>query len=343
MSIVRTQGEAGDSTLVVNSLAGFRFKHVNGVPTAVSGSNKIAVTIVAGTTITSKSVTGTTPLDANYPDGPGTLTLDATLGATVVVQSYIFVQGATTLIPRTYIRRPNARASTQALVAGDLPTLADVVAMKAKLVGRGVPPHSSTGTYHLHVDETFLAAAVADTAWRQAFQGAGLSPIMGPGAYYVPMYGITVIENNDSPASGRGAEVAVGATPASSKSMQDVGFDVISSTGVYIRRAVMTGEDVLIESYVDPMALITMNGAKSIHTFGDVSVMDLNGNRFIAANINGWLLSWRPALDERALSSTATVWNVLDFVLPTDLHSGTDTASGAALKRAVWLEYGSDS
>lgn len=352
-SIIRRAQTSGHSVLLVNSLAGFRFKHVNGVPVAVSATNKLPVTIVAATTITSLSVTGVTPLDPNFPDGPGELTLDSTFGANVAAQSYVFVQGANTATPRTFIQRAGSRASTEALLSTDVPTLADVIAMKAKLVGRGVPPHPQTGAYHLHVDETFVAAIWNDTAWRQAFQGQGVTPLLGPGSYFLPMHGIVVVENNDSPARGRGKEVAVGdathsgaggaGTPGSSISMEDTGLDVVNSSGVYIRRAVMTGAECLEEAYIDHREILALNGVKQIHEFGDVQVMDLNGLRFLTANVEGWTVMIRPALDERALTPVVTFLNYLDYVLPTDLNSGTDVASGSPLKRAVWLEYGSTS
>lgn len=348
-AIIRRAQSSGDSVLLVNSLAGFRFKHVNGVPQAVSSTNKLPVTIKAGSTITSLSVTGVTPLDPNFPDGPGELTLDSTFGASVAANSYVFVQGLDSATPRTFIVRSGGRASTEALLSTDIPTLNDVIAMKAKLVDRGIPPHAD-GTYHLHVDATFTAAAVQDVAWRQAFQGAGISPILGPGAFYMPQQGITVVENNDSPARGRGKEVIVGAsgfsgsggtgTPGSSVSMQDVGFDLVNSSGVYIRRALMCGGESMIESFIDHRKVMQLGGVRFIHDVGDVQVADLNGMRFLVANVMGWVVMIRPAIDERALESTLTVVNYLDFVLPTDINAGTDS-SGAPLKRAVWLEYGS--
>jgi hypothetical protein len=166
----------------------------------------------------------------------------------------------------------------------------------------------------------------------------------------MPQQGITVIENNDSPARGRGQEVQVGAagfsgnggtgTPASSISMQDTGFDVVNSTGVKIRRALMTGGESMIESFIDHMDVLRASNVNIVHEIGDVAVADLNGIRFLAANLGGWVMLIRPALDERALESVLTMVNYMDFVLATDLNSGTDTASGAPLKRAVWLEYG---
>lgn len=352
-SIIRRAQSNGDNVLLVNSLAGFRFKHVNGVPQAVSSTNKLPVTIKAATTITNLSVTGVAPLDANYPDGPGEITLDSTFGAAVAAQSYVFVQGADSATPRTFIVRPNARASTEAIVANDDPTLGEIITMKAKLVGRGVPPHPQTGAYHLHVDETFVAKIWNDAAFRQAYQGGGISPLLGPGSYFLPQHGVVMIENNDSPARGRGKEVQVGAagfsgaggagTPGSSISMQDTGLDVVNSTGVYIRRAVMTGDEVLLESFIDHMEILGMANIPKVHTFGDVAVMDMNGIRFIAANIEGWVMLYRPPMDERALTGVVTMVNYLDFVLPSDLNSGTDVASGSPFKRAVWLEYGSTS
>lgn len=345
-SIIRRAQTTGDAVLLVNSLAGFRFLYVNGVPVAVSATTPLPITIVAGTTFTAL-VTGVTPLDADFPDGPGQLTLSTTLSAIVAVQSYVYVTDS-----RPKIVRPNNRASTEALVAGDIPTLKDILIMKARLVDRGVPVHASSGTYHLHVDAWFFVLVTSDTAWRQAFQTVGLSPIFGANAVWSKALGITIIENNDSPAMGKGRVVQVGAagftigamgTPALSQSMADNGIDVVNSTGVSIRRAIMTGDDVMTEAYVDESKYIELVGGKVIHQISnDFNVIALGSTNYVAGSIDRWRLLVRPPLDERALVTTITMSATFDYVLGTDREAISDTTDKSPLKRAIILEHGSD-
>jgi hypothetical protein len=357
-SIIRRAQSSGDSILLVNSLAGFRTKHINGVPLPVSSTNGLPITIVAASTITTRKVTGVIPLDANFPDGPGELQLDGTLGAAVAVnvagaQSYVYVQGVDASTPRPYIVRPNSKASTEALATTDLPTLDTVIAMRQMLVDSGVPPHAETGTYHLHTDAFFLGALVKDTAWRTATQGMGPSAILGPGTLFVPSLGITVIENTDAPAKGKGKELQVGAagtatsgtggtgTPLASRSMQDCGLDVVNSAGVSIRRAVMTGDEVMIESYVLHADLIRAMNVPVIHQYGAMSVYQLGGMQFIAGEVDRWTFIIQPPLDPRALVANITAAIDLDYVLGTDSLSGTDASDTRTLRRAVGMEWGS--
>lgn len=343
-AIVRTAANSGDSQLFVNSLAGFRFAPFNGRMVPVSSATPLAVTIKAAGDITGKLVTGVMPLNPMFPDGPGTLYLNTTLGAAVAAQSYVFAKGPADQVPLPFIVRANDRASSEAILATDKPTLQHVLAMKAKLVGLGVPRHPSTNTYHLHVDETFFPLINQDPAWQNAFRGAGLSPIFKSNAYVSAEMGITVIENNDSPALGRGIELQAGATPAQSVSMQDVGLDVKNSSGVAIRRAIMTGAEVLIESFVDEMEYLRLIGATPIHTINSLTVYAMpSGGSLAAMLVEGWRFLIRPPLDERALVATFTASATFDFVPGTDQYAATNSADQRPFKRAVGLEYGSTS
>lgn len=352
-SIIRRAQSSGDSILLVDSLSGFRFQYVDGLPQAVSSTNAIPITIRAAGDITDRKVTGVTPLDANYPDGPGELTLDGTLGGNVAAGSYVFVQRNTdSPLQAPFIVRPSNRASTQAILSTDLPTYNDILKMRQRLVDRGVRPHQLTGTYHLHVDATFREKVTQDSAYRTAFQGAGLSPVFGSGSFFSGAEGITILENNDSPGLGKGKEVIVGSaghsgsggtgTPGSSVSMQDIGLPLVNSSGVAIRRAIMTGEEVLTESFIDHRDVLIAGGAKPIHQFGDMAVYDLNGRQFLAGNVENWVLMIRPPLDERAMVTTISLVNYFDFVLPSDVFSAANANDTTPFKRAVGLEYGSD-
>lgn len=341
-TVIRTTHASGASILDVDSLSGFRFQYVNGLPVAVSASNPIKISIRAATDITNRSVTGVTPKDPNYPDGPGTLTLDSTLGAEVIAGSYCFVQrNAAVPLQAPFIVRAGNRASTQAILSTDLPTYDDILKMRQRLVDRGARPHRSTGTYHLHVDATFREKITQDAAYRTAFQGAGLSPVFGAGSFFSGAEGITILENNDSPGLGKGREVAW-KSHGSAVQMEDIGLPLTNSSGVAIRRAIMTGEDVLTESFIDHRKVLQAGGAKIIHEFGQMALYDIAGRPFLAGNLDGWVLMIRPPMDERAMVCSVTVVNYFDFVLPSDVFSVANANDQTPFKRAVGLEYGSD-
>lgn len=334
--IVRTQGSSGDTTLFVNSLAPFRYAPIaGGTLQPVSSTNKLAVTIYAATTITGKSVTATSPLNQNFPDGPGTITLDATLGATVAAQSYVKPSNA------PYLVRPSSRASTEALINTDKPTLTEILAMRSKLQDRGIMPHRSTGTYHLHVDPYFMPAITQDARWQYATMGSGPSAI-DPAALWVKNLGITIFEVNDSPAPGKGNEVSVGSSPGSSVSMQDLGIDVVNSSGVVIRRAIMTGEDAMIETFIPEEQYYTMLGVQKLGAVNEnFTVYALNGQPWVSGAVDGWRMNIRPALDDRGISCIFTMSKVLDYTLATDSVNSAVASDTTSLKRAVVCEFGS--
>lgn len=344
-TVIRRAQTTSDAILLVDSLAGFRTVFSNGQMVAVSGSTPLAITIVAATTF-SANVTGTTPLDADYPDGPGLLTLSGVLSANVAANSYCYVTSAA-----PYIVYGGGVASTEALLTTSIPVLADVLKMRSKLRDDGVLPHSSSGTYHMHVDPWFFYHVTQDTAFRQAFQAQGLSPIFSGNAVWSPAYGITIIENNDAPAIGKGSSARIGSTgyvesggatggTGTSLTLLDSGLPVQNSSGVAIRRAIMTGDDVMDDVYVDEMQYVR-NAGSLIHQYGDsVASYNVGGMFFVAADIDRWRFMIRPPLDERGLQWTISVSSTFDLVLPIDVVSEANTADLRPLKRSIVLEHG---
>jgi len=349
-AMIRRAQTTGHSVLLVNSCGGFRYKWVNGQPIAVSASNTLQIEIVAATTFTAL-VTGVTPLDARYPDGPGELTLSTTLSANVAAGSYCYIKDA-----KPYIVRPNSRASSDALTTTDLPTMAEIRAMKAKFEDQGVPVHEDTGTYHMHVPASFFDKVGADTAYRQATQGMGVSPQLGPGAYFSPNLGITFITNSDSPAKGKtdpdliysvGAASHSGSggtgTAGSNECMVEVGLDVINYSGVRVERAIMTGGGMGDETYIDEMLYYEQMGIKPLGMVTQnvgAYQMSEGGMQFLSADIAGLRLTITPPLDPRALVCTVSLSATLDFTAHTDVDSLSDKSDLRPYKRTIMLEYG---
>lgn len=349
-AMIRRSQTTGHSVLLVNSIGGFRYTWVDGVPTPVSASTPLGITIVAATTFTA-NVTGVTPLDANFPDGPGTLTLSTTLSAAVDASAggaYCYrTSGA------AYVVRPNNRASSDTLLNTDLPTMTEIRAMITKAVDLGIPRHEMTNSYHIHVPASFFEKIGADTAYRQATQGMGASTQLGPGAYFSPALGVTFIENNDSPGEGKAptanvfqlgdATHTIGATGSvgSHKVLNEVGLDVRNFAGVKIERCVLTGGMMGEEVYIDEMKYLPMMGMQPIGKVTENVVAYSNGGpNFLAADLAGLRLTIVPPLDPRALVATVTLSCTLDMLAHTDVTSISDTTDTRPYKRTIMCEYG---
>jgi hypothetical protein len=355
-AISRRQQVATNTVMLLNTLAGFR--QANTVSGLVPVSSTTALDISIGGT--ANTVTGVAPINALYPDGPGAITLGTPLAGTVTAQTPV------TALNGPKIFRPNARASSELIVATDNPTVQDLMSMRTRMFDLGIPKHPDN-TFHLHADAVFLQLLSKDDQWKTATQAMGPSDAFGvPGGTHLPLLGLTIFETNDSPAVGRGQEVAVGSltggpggstgvepsgavgSPGSSSSMQDLGLDVKNSTGIPIRRAVMTGANALIETYVDIMDYWAVNGIRKI---ADVSsyvsqyAMGGTGFTFFAFEVEGWIVIILPALDPRQLQTTITIARTFDYTLDTDLTATTGGNNGTALnqnvplKRAAVMEY----
>lgn len=356
IAITRRQQVATDTVLLLNTLSGFRFANGAKGLVPVSSATPLDITIngVANT------VTGVTPINDLYPNGPGKITLGTALVGTIAAQSIVKALNG------PFIMRAAARTSTETLTAADIPTVQDLLTMRARLSDNSVPVHDD-GTYHLHCDASFMLLISKDAQWTSATQGMGPSEAFGgtPGGQYLPLLRLTIFETPDSPALARGLEVAVGSltggpgnttgvepsgaagAPVNSRSMQDIGIDVKNSSGANLRRCIMTGKQLLIETYVDIMEYWASAGVRKIADVNDnVAQYQTGGGQiFIAGEVDGWVMSWLPALDVRQLVNTMNVQATFDYVPDTDLTSESGGDNGTALnlrvpmKRAAVLEY----
>ena len=210
----------------------------------------------------------------------------------------------------------------------------------------------------MHVAASFFDKVGADTAYRQATQGMGVSQQLGPGAYFSPGLGITFITNNDSPAKGKtdpnliysvGAASHSGSggtgTAGSNECMIEVGLDVINYSGVRIERALMTGGGMGDETYVDEMLYYEQMGIQPLGPVTqNVMAYQMGGGgggmQFLSADIAGLRLTITPPLDPRALVCTVSLSATLDFTAHTDVDSLSDKSDIRPYKRCIMLEYG---
>jgi hypothetical protein len=346
-----------NTVLLLNTLAGFR--HANTVSGLVPVSSTTPLDITIGGT--ANTVTGVTPINPIYPDGPGAVTLGTALAGNVAAQTQVLALNG----PKIF--RPNARTTSETIIATDNPTVQDLMSMRTRMFDLGIPKFALTNSYHLHADAAFMQLLSKDDQWKTSTQGMGPSDAFGvPGGTHLPLLGLTLFETNDAPAVGRGEEVAVGSltggpsgttgvepsgaagAPGSSSSMRDLGLDLKNSSGIPIRRAVMTGANAFIDTSINIMDYWEKNGVRKI---ADVSSyvgqyqMSGSGMQFFAFEIEGWICIILPALDPRQLQTTITVARTFDYTLDTDLtaaaggNNGTALNQNVPLKRAAVMEY----
>jgi hypothetical protein len=163
---VRTDlGASSTTTAHVDDIRGFQNVWVNGIPTAVSGTNTLSV-VEAGTTPQTLVVTSVVADGSNLsvaPDGiSGVLTFNTATSPTN--GDSLIAAGA----PR--ILRPRSGTTTGALTGQDLLTLGIILDAGAYLRDNGVPPRSD-GTFHCVLDNTSLRELFGDQQFMVAYAG----------------------------------------------------------------------------------------------------------------------------------------------------------------------------
>jgi N4-gp56 family major capsid protein len=186
-----TAGASTDTTIAVADVAGFTTVLVNGVPTPVSGTNPLTVSIAGvANTVTAASVAS----------GPGNLTLGTT--RVDVLGDYVVAANAPVSV------RTAARNTPFDAQAADVATLALFRAAVVRLRKMNVP--TIGGYYTAHIPPDTEAELFADADFKQALQGRVDSPVwrdLSIGRFS----GIDWVRNNEVPtvAGGSGGAVTV--------------------------------------------------------------------------------------------------------------------------------------
>lgn len=174
-----TATAASDTTLAVANVDGFTHVMVNGVPTAVSASNPLNITINGvANTVTGTSVT----------TGAGNLTLGTAAADT---QGHPVVAANA---PQSY--RPNARNSAYDVISTDVASLSLFRSAVTRLRKQNVP--TVGGYYVAHIPPDTEAQLFADADFKQALQGRVDSPVyrdLSIGRFA----GIDWVRNNETP------------------------------------------------------------------------------------------------------------------------------------------------
>jgi len=150
-----TTAGSSDTSIIVNSVAGFQYVLVNGVPTAVSASNPLTVT-VAGS---ANTVTGVNT-------GTNTLTL-GTARADVVGDAVVAANAPVTVRP--------TGSTAYDLATTNVATFALFRSCVTRLRKMNVP--TVGGYYIAHIDPDTEAQLFSDSDFKQALQGRVDSPV----------------------------------------------------------------------------------------------------------------------------------------------------------------------
>ena len=156
------------ATIAVDDITGFTTVLVAGVPTPVSTTNKLDV-----------SVNGTVyHLQSNTVDSPNTSTAFNGVSGTLTFSGNVTVANGTTgnSVVSVYapkILRPNARATQNAVTSSDTLSMSIVLDAVALLRSNAVP--SINGMYNVHLDPISGRQLFADPDFKIAYQGQAAS------------------------------------------------------------------------------------------------------------------------------------------------------------------------
>lgn len=168
-----TTTATSDTSMIVDSVDGFTHVLVNGVPTPVSASNPLSITIDGVANTVEGVDTGTNTLTL------GTAAAD-TAGDAVVADN----------APTSF--RPSAKDSAFDLVAADVATFGLFRSAVARLRTQNVQ-----GPYTAHIDPTTEAQLFEDTEFQALYRGRAESPVWRDLALGT-FGGITWVRNNEA-------------------------------------------------------------------------------------------------------------------------------------------------
>ena len=219
-----TLGAAG-TAISVDDIRGFSSVFVNGVLTAVSGTNTMSVTV--GSNV--YALTGTAADGTNVSTAPGGISGSLTFSTAVTVADGTALNTVTAYNAGTgvapFILRPNGRGNTSAVTGTDLLTMGTVLDGVAYLRRNGVP--TIDGMYNLFLDPVSARQFFADPDFKQLFQGATMAAKEFRMGRVVELVDVRVI-------------------PTTEAYVQALG-------GTTVRRPILVGDEALIEGDFEGM------------------------------------------------------------------------------------------
>jgi hypothetical protein len=311
-----------DTTIRVAALNGFFDVVARGVnvrPLAVSPSSPLPITI-NGTI--NRNVIGAYPDDPSDPYGPGTLLLDATVGAIVAVRASVLSRY------RTRILRSGGGSSVDAISASDVFTLQDAINATNYLRKNNVLPHED-GYYHGHINMDANSQVFQDPAFQR------LNTSLPDHVYYQRAFigtiaGIAFFANNESPDLLNSGERTMTGTNAAYSA--DIGAETTNESGVNVGRVIITGRGAIYEKGLDENAYVTEAGITG--KVADFQVV--NGGVEVSTERIRLILR---APQNRLQDQVSATWSITtSFPIPSDASSG----GNERFKRAVCIEHALD-
>lgn len=307
---------AGAVAIEVASINGFTETLLNAAPVPVGPAAPLAGFVGAEAV----SIIGAVPANPLDPLGRGTLFLAAGLAAPAAIRTVVTANN------RSRITRVGGGSSVDALVAGNIITMQDVINAVTRLRTAKIPP-CQDGFYHVHLTPEGEAEIFADPVFQRLYQSLPESATYRDLAIG-QLLGCRFYRNTENPNSeNAGALVSSGA--GASMSSGEVGADVINNAGLAVRRAIVVGGGSIYEKYLDESKYITEAGVTG--KIGSFSVVN-NGVQVMTQRIR---FIMRAPLDRlQQVVGQAWSWSG-DFAVPSDALTG----DAARFKRAVVIEH----
>lgn len=310
----------GVSQVRVASISGFTETLLNGRNMAVSAINPLTVSFTGGEP--DNTVVGAVPDVPSQPFGPGVIALGSPLTVGLLLRAGVFARS------RSRIYRVGAGATVDALVAGNVLTLQDIINAVAQMRGQNIPP-CSDGWYHVHLTPEGEAQLMADNQFQRIFQSL---PGDAPNQYagIGQLAGCRFYRNTENPNQDNvGTLVDTSGGGGAARSGPVIGGDVINQAGVPIRRELMLGGTAVYEKYIDESNY--MSEAGIMGKIGEFTVT--NGGVMVMTNRIRYIM--RAPVDRlQQIIGQAWSWSG-DFPVPSDALTG----NAARYKRAIVLEH----
>jgi len=292
----------------------------NARPEPVSPTRPLPITIGVGGGAVQVNVIGVAPVDASDPYGPGTLFLDAAVGAVFPPRTPV----RSAYAPR--VVRAGGGASIDAITGADIFTFQLIINAMSILRSNNVPPHSD-GFYHCHMSPLSNAQIFSDVAWQRVHTGTP-DHIRYKEGWIGQIARNAFFENNEIPNQSNSG--ALTPTGANAQYARGIGGEVVNEGGVEIGRLIMTGKGSIYEKYLDEMEYVTEAGMQG--KVGEFDVVQ-NGIQVGTERIRLYLRSPQDRLGD-IVSST---WSIsTDFPVPSDISGGSGPER---YKRAVVIEH----
>lgn len=306
---------AGQTFIEVASINGFTETLLNARVVPVSSAAPIAATVGAEAV----SVVGAEALNPLDPFGRGRLFLAAALVGAPAIRT------AVTATNRSRIVRVGGGASVDALTAGSVITMQDIINGVTRMRTMKIPP-CSDGFYHVHMSPSGEAQIFADPVFQRLYQSLPESAAYRD--YSIgQLLNCRFYRDTENPnTTNSGPLVSSG---SSAQVSGEIGADILNATGVPIDRTIILGGGTIYEKYLDESKYITDAGTTG--KIGTFSVVN-NGVQVMTNRIRYIL---RAPLD-RLQQVVAQTWSWSgDFAIPSDALTGDP----ARFKRGVIIEH----